>query len=123
MGKKPQKDTAAIDLYWQNTLRVVTEGLVTVGTVYGDDADLMRAKAIRVCKLLRTITEQVPRRETRATLAPGLTAKQRRQVGSAIRKALDAGRDAALIHVATVLTSVLYELCTSVLAPERRQEP
>lgn len=123
MGKKSPKKTAAIDLHWKNTQRVMMEGLVTVGALYGDDPNLMRAKAIGACKLLRSITDHVPRRAIRATLAPGLTKTQQRQIVSAIRKARDAGRDAALIHVATELTSVLYELCTSVLAPERRQDP
>jgi hypothetical protein len=122
MPKRTRRKASANKLHWQNTsLPLAIDGLVEVGRLYGDDPDLMRAKAHRVYELLRTITDQVPRRETRATPPPGLTPKQHRQAVAAIRKALDALRDTALVPVAGVLMSVIYDLCTSTLAPERRQ--
>lgn len=110
------------DLEWEHALRAMADGLVAVGEAYGDDPDLMRAKAQRAYTLLRLITEHLPGRPTHIDLGAQLTPHQYRKVADQLRKARDAGRDAALIHVAGVLTAALYDLCTSVLAPERRRD-
>ena len=45
---------------WEQTHQKTIDGLVAIGTLFGDDEALMRAKADCVYHILREIVEQVP---------------------------------------------------------------
>ena len=45
---------------WQQTREKTADGLVTIGSLFGDDEELMRAKADCVYQVLREIVEEVP---------------------------------------------------------------
>src|SRR5690242_9178362 len=45
---------------WQQTREKTVDGLVTIGSLFGDDEKLMRAKADCVYQVLREIVEEVP---------------------------------------------------------------
>ena len=71
---------------WEQTRSRTTDGLVAIGGMFGDDEELMRAKADRVYKLLREIVEDVPSLQITTRLPDNLTDEQLEQLTAAIKE-------------------------------------
>src|SRR6185312_6173983 len=64
---------------WEQTRSRTADGLVAIGSLFGDDEELMRAKADRVYRLLREIVEDVPSLQITTRLPDNLTEEQLEQ--------------------------------------------
>jgi hypothetical protein len=100
---------------WEQTRSRTVDGLVAIGTLFGDDEALMRAKADRVYQLLREIVEEVPSLQITTRLPENLTEDQLEQMTAAIKDAALKGIEVAMTHSVCVLMSSIYDLCTSKL--------
>src|SRR5437667_10570854 len=61
---------------WEQTHEKTVDGLVTIGSLFGDDESLMRAKADCVYHVLREIVEEVPSVQITTKLPENLTTVQ-----------------------------------------------
>ncbi len=100
---------------WEQTHDRTVDSLVQIGTLFGDDASLMRAKADCVYQLLREIVEGIPSVQITTKLPDALTDEQVRALTEAIRHAALRGIEVAMTHSVQVLMSSIYDLCTSKL--------
>jgi hypothetical protein len=100
---------------WEDTLRKIEEGLVTIGSLFGDSETLMRAKAHSVYRILRGIVEQVPAFTIGARVPEPLTKEQREVLTGALKQAALKATENAMTHCVQVLMSSIYDLCTSKL--------
>jgi len=100
---------------WEQTRSRTTDGLVAIGHLFGDDEQLMRAKAERVYQLLREIVEDVPSLQITTKLPEDLSEEQLAQMTAAIKEAALKGIEVAMTHSVCVLMSSIYDLCTSKL--------
>lgn len=100
---------------WEHTRAQWVEDLLAVGTQFGDDESLLRAKANRVCQLLRRIIEDVPALRITAQLPDGVPAEQIPLLTAAIREAALKGIEASLHHSVRSVMAAMYDLCTSKL--------
>jgi hypothetical protein len=91
------------------------DGLITIGSLFGDDEELMRAKADCVYHLLREIVEEVPSVQITTKMPENLTAEQLDAMTGVIRDAALKGIEIAMTHSVRVLMSSIYDLCTSKL--------
>jgi hypothetical protein len=100
---------------WQQTREKTADGLVTIGSLFGDDEELMRAKADCVYQLLREIVEEVPSVQITTRLPENLSAEQLDALTRAIKDAALKGIEIAMTHSVQVLMGSIYDLCTSKL--------
>ena len=100
---------------WQQTRSRTADGLVAIGNLFGDDEELMRAKADRVYQLLREIVEEVPSLQLTTRLPENLSEEQLEQTTAAIKDAALKGIEVAMTHSVCVLMGSIYDLCTSKL--------
>jgi hypothetical protein len=100
---------------WEQTHTKTVDGLVTIGTLFGDDATLMRAKADRVYQVLREIVEEVPSLQITTRLPENLSDEQLDQMTAALKDAALKGIEVAMTHSVSVLMGSIYDLCTSKL--------
>jgi hypothetical protein len=100
---------------WAQTRAKTEDGLVAIGTLFGDDETLMRAKADRVYQVLREIVEDVPALQITPALPEDLTEEQLKQLTATIKEAALKGIEVAMTHSVSVLMSSIYDLCTSKL--------
>ena len=100
---------------WEQTRTRTTDGLVAIGNLFGDDEELMRAKADRVYQILREIVEDVPSLQITTRLPENLSEEQLEQMTAAIKDAALKGIEVAMTHSVCVLMSSIYDLCTSKL--------
>jgi hypothetical protein len=100
---------------WEQTHSRTTAGLVAIGGMFGDDEELMRAKADRVYRLLRQIVEDVPSLQITTRLPDNLSQEQLQELTAAIKDAALKGIEVAMTHSVCVLMSSIYDLCTSKL--------
>lgn len=105
---------------WQQTREKTADGLVTIGSLFGDDEKLMRAKADCVYHLLREIVEDVPSMQVKTRLPDNLSPEQLDALTRAIKDAAMQGIEIAMTHSVQVLMSSIYDLCTSKLQSGRR---
>lgn len=103
---------------WEQTRSRTVDGLVTIGAMFGDDEALMRAKADRVCTLLREIVEEVPSLQITTRMPDNLTTEQLDELTAVIKDAALKGIEVAMTHSVCVLMSSIYDLCTSKLHEE-----
>jgi hypothetical protein len=103
---------------WEQTRNKTVDGLVTIGGLFGDDEELMRAKADRVYALLREIVEEVPSLQITTRMPENLTNDQLEQMTAAIKDAALKGIEVAMTHSVCVLMGSIYDLCTSKLQQE-----
>ncbi len=100
---------------WEQTRAKTVDGLVTIGTLFGDDELLMRAKADCVYQVLRQIVEDVPSVQITTRLPENLSEDQLDLLTGAIKEAALKGIEIAMTHSVQVLMSSIYDLCTSKL--------
>jgi hypothetical protein len=100
---------------WEQTRSKTVDGLVAIGALFGDDEELMRAKADRVYMLLREIVEDVPSLQITTRLPENLSDEQLEQMTAAIKDAALKGIEVAMTHSVCVLMGSIYDLCTSKL--------
>ena len=100
---------------WAQTHEKTVDGLVTIGSFFGDDENLMRAKADCVYHILREIVEDVPALQITAKLPESLTKEQLDTLTRAIKDAALRGIEIAMTHSVQVFMSSIYDLCTSKL--------
>ncbi len=100
---------------WEQTHEKTVDGLVTIGSLFGDDADLMRAKADCVYHVLREIVEEIPSVQITTKLPENLTPEQLDALTSVIKEAALKGIEIAMTHSVQVLMGSIYDLCTSKL--------
>lgn len=100
---------------WQLTRDRTTDGLLTIGELFGDDEGLMRAKAECVYQILREIVEGIPTVQITTRLPDNLTEEQLTVLTESIRQAALKGIEMAMTHSVQVLMSAIYDLCTSKL--------
>ena len=100
---------------WQQTHAKTVDGLVAIGTLFGDDESLMRAKADCVYQVLRQIVEEVPAVQITTKLPDNLSEAQLELLTGVIREAALKGIEIAMTHSVQVLMSSIYDLCTSKL--------
>lgn len=101
---------------WETTRARTVDGLVTIGALFGDGEQLMRAKAEIVYKMLRDIVEEVPSVQISMKVPEHLTVDQVREVTVIIKEATLKGIKTAMTHSVQVLMVSIYDLCTSKLA-------
>jgi len=101
---------------WEQTHAKTVDGLVAIGTLFGDDENLMRAKADCVYHILRQIVEEVPSVQIMTKMPENLSAEQLDLVSGAIKEAALKGIEVAMTHSVQVLMASIYDLCTSKLA-------
>ena len=102
---------------WEQTHQKTVDGLVAIGTLFGDDEELMRAKADCVYKILRQIVEEVPSVQFTTKMPENLSPEQLELVTAAVKDAALEGIEVAMTHSVQVLMSSIYDLCTSKLHP------
>ena len=100
---------------WEQTHEKTVDGLVTIGSLFGDDESLMRAKADCVYQLLREIVEEVPSVQITTKLPENLSPEQLDALTRVIKEAALKGIEIAMTHSVQVLMSSIYDLCTSKL--------
>jgi len=100
---------------WKQTRDKTTDGLLTIGTLFGDDEALMRAKADCVYQILREIVEGIPSVQITSRLPDNLSEAQLEVLTESIRQAALKGIEVAMTHSVQVLMSSIYDLCTSKL--------
>lgn len=101
---------------WEITRQKTIAGLVAIGTLFGDDSDLMRAKAECVYGVLRAIVEDVPSVQVTVKMPEGLTDEQQSLVTAAVKESALKGLEIAMTHSVQMLMGSVYDLCTSKLA-------
>lgn len=101
---------------WEQTHAKTIDALVAIGTLFGDDEALMRAKADCVYHILRQIVEEVPSVQITTKMPENLSPEQLELMASAIKEAALKGIEIAMTHSVQVLMSSIYDLCTSKLA-------
>ena len=102
---------------WEQTHAKTVDGLVAIGTLFGDDEALMRAKADCVYHVLRQIVEEVPSVSITTKLPENLSTEQFELLTGAIKEAALKGIEIAMTHSVQMLMSSIYDLCTSKLRP------
>jgi hypothetical protein len=100
---------------WEQTRAKTVDGLVTIGSLFGDDESLMRAKADCVYQILREIVEEVPAVQITTRMPENLTEEQLDTLTRAIKDAALKGIEIAMTHSVQVLMGNIYDLCTSKL--------
>jgi hypothetical protein len=100
---------------WEQTHEKTVDGLVTIGTLFGDDETLMRAKADCVYQVLREIVEDVPSVQITTKLPENLSPEQLDALTRVIKDAALKGIEIAMTHSVQVLMGSIYDLCTSKL--------
>jgi hypothetical protein len=100
---------------WEQTHEKTVDGLVTIGSLFGDDAGLMRAKADCVYQILREIVEDVPSVQITTKLPENLSQEQLDALTRVIKEAALKGIEIAMTHSVQVLMGSIYDLCTSKL--------
>ena len=100
---------------WKQTHDKTVDGLITIGSLFGDDESLMRAKAHCVYQILRQIVEEVPSVQITTRMPESLSEEQIAAVSEAIRQAALKGIEVAMTHSVQMLMSSIYDLCTSKL--------
>ena len=104
---------------WEQTHEKTVDGLVTIGSLFGDDESLMRAKADCVYQILREIVEGIPTVQITTRLPENLSEEQLAILTESIRQAALKGIEVAMTHSVQVLMSSIYDLCTSKLKDAR----
>jgi len=104
---------------WKQTRDKTVDGLLTIGTLFGDDEELMRAKADCVYQILREIVEGIPTVQITTRLPDNLSEEQLAILTESIRQAALKGIEVAMTHSVQVLMSSIYDLCTSKLKDAR----
>jgi hypothetical protein len=117
--------TFGLDRSWEEIGAALRTQLMDIGTRLGDDPELLEAKAQRVLKLIRDITEQRVRVSVnpQLVLPADLSMQQAEMVKSAIGEAVRVAAEKC-IHAANeqtmrLLIVAIYDLCTSSLAHSR----
>lgn len=105
---------------WQQTRERTIDGLVAIGSLFGDDEDLMRAKAECVYTILRQIVEDVPSVQITTKMPENLSVGQLEMLTDAIKEAALKGIEIAMTHSVQTLMASIYDLCTSKLVPPKR---
>jgi len=100
---------------WEQTHEKTVDGLVTIGSLFGDDESLMRAKADCVYQILREIVEEVPSVQITTKLPENLSPEQLDALTRVIKEAALKGIEIAMTHSVQVLMGSIYDLCTSKL--------
>src|SRR6185503_14402329 len=100
---------------WEQTRAKTVDGLVAIGTLFGDDERLMRAKADCVYQILREIVEGIPTVQITTRMPENLSEEQLAVLTESIRQAALKGIEVAMTHSVQVLMSSIYDLCTSKL--------
>ena len=100
---------------WEETHAKVIDGLLAIGSLFGDDKSLMRAKADCVYHILRQIVEEVPSVQITTKMPDNLSTEQLELLTGAIKEAALKGIEIAMTHSVQVLMSSIYDLCTSKL--------
>jgi hypothetical protein len=100
---------------WEQTRVKTVDGLVAIGTLFGDDESLMRAKADCVYQILRQIVEDVPSVQITTRMPENLSEEQLDQMTGAIKDAALRGIEIAMTHSVQILMGSIYDLCTSKL--------
>jgi hypothetical protein len=104
---------------WEQTREKTVDGLVTIGSLFGDDETLMRAKADCVYQVLREIVEDVPSVQITTRLPENLSQEQLDVLTRVIKEAALKGIEIAMTHSVQVLMGSIYDLCTSKLHASR----
>ncbi len=105
-----------IEREWEKTRTRTTEGLLEAGLVFGDDEDLMRAKADCLYQVLRQMVNEVPSVRVTTKIPEDLSPAQQAVVLTAIQEAALRGIEVTLTHAVSTLMASAYDLCTSRLA-------
>jgi len=100
---------------WEQTHERTVDGLVAVGSLFGDDETLMRAKADCVYQILREIVEDIPSVQITTRLPDSLSPEQLEALTRAIKDAALRGIEIAMTHSVQVFMGSIYDLCTSKL--------
>jgi hypothetical protein len=100
---------------WEQTREKTVDGLITIGSLFGDDEALMRAKANCVCQILREIVEDVPSVQITTRMPENLSQQQIDALTHVIKDAALKGIEIAMTHSVQVLMGSIYDLCTSKL--------
>ena len=103
---------------WEQTLVTLTEHLIHVGALFGDNEDLLRAKADCAHGLIRKIVEEVPALDLAFEIPDNLSEDQCNLIRETVRAAAYGGIETAMMHSVEVITNALYDLCTSKLGPK-----
>jgi hypothetical protein len=105
---------------WEQTLETLTNYLVRIGSMFGDNEQLLRAKANCAHGMIRKIVEEVPALDLFVEIPDNLPQDQCNLIKETVRAAAYTGIEMAMMHSVEVLTNALYDLCTSKLAPGSR---
>ena len=105
---------------WEDTHATIVDGLVCIGSLFGDDEKLMRAKADCVYRLLRRMVDDVPSPQLAIKPPKNLLRAQVKSIRVALKEAELRGIEIALTHVAQAVMDSAYDLCTSRLAAPSR---
>jgi len=100
---------------WEQTHEKTVDGLVTIGSLFGDDAALMRAKGDCVYQILREIVEEIPSVQITTKMPENLSPEQLETLTRAIKDAALKGIETAMTHSVQVFMGSIYDLCTSKL--------
>ncbi len=100
---------------WEQTRAKTADGLITIGSLFGDDEALMRTKADCVYQILREIVEDVPAVQITTRMPENLSEEQLDALTGVIKEAALKGIEIAMTHSVQVLMSSIYDLCTSKL--------
>lgn len=96
---------------WDETHQNLTEALLRVGALFGDDEDLLRAKADRAHAMIRTIVEDVPAVDIEFEIPDNLPPDQRKLIRETVRAAASRGIETAMMHSVAIPVSNDAPLC------------
>ena len=107
---------AFAQLYAPTIRERTARDLIEIGTQFGDDESLMRAKAQCLIDLRRAMVESVPNVHLTAVLSSNLSAAHVNLVTSAIDEVTLMGVQTTLNHVMACIDHCQFDLCTSKLS-------
>jgi hypothetical protein len=109
-----------VEREWEETHAKTVDGLVCIGSLFGDDEKLMRAKAECVSRILRQMVEEVPSLQLSMEMPENLPPAQVELLTEALKEAAFRGIEVALTHSVQAFIGSVYDLCTSKLAAPSR---
>lgn len=104
---------------WDTTFQRLQETLVANGLRYGDNPELMKAKADRIVRILRAMSSFRPLVPVLIGAPRGLTPAQLDIVRNAMGEVSVHGFTVGVMHAMNLLLEASDDLCTSKLSDER----
>ncbi len=108
---------------WHQMRAEMIDNLIAVGSLFGDDETLMRAKAQCACDILRQMVADMPAVPVISGMPDNLSFEHLQSLKKIISDTFLKGVEAATVHAIQTLTVYICDLCTSLLIANTKNRP